>query len=62
MRSFRLPLTRRHRRLLGIPQFVIEHAGNPEYSLGTRSSDGQVLFLANKLSKMKRQTGQRFLR
>ena len=35
------------------PRFVIEHAGDPEYSLVTRSSDGQMLFLANKLSKMK---------
>ena len=35
---------------------VIEHAGNPEYSLVTRSSDGQMLFLANKLSKMKQST------
>ncbi|MCE2451323.1 MAG: SAM-dependent DNA methyltransferase [Nitrospinae bacterium] len=38
------------------PRFVIEHAGDPEYSLITRSSDGQMLFLANKLSKMKRDT------
>ena len=37
-------------------RFVIEHAGDPEYSLITRSSDGQMLFLANKLSKMKRNT------
>ncbi len=35
------------------PRFVIEHAADPEYSLVTRSSDGQMLFLANKLSKMK---------
>ena len=35
------------------PRFVIEHAGDPEYSLVTRSSDGQMLFLANKLAKMK---------
>jgi type I restriction enzyme M protein len=35
------------------PRFVIEHAGDPEYSLMTRSSDGQLLFLANLLSKMK---------
>ena len=27
-------------------RFVIEHAGDPEYSLVTRSSDGQMLFLA----------------
>ena len=38
------------------PRFVIEHNGNPEYSLVTRSSDGQMLFLANKLSKMKQDT------
>ena len=38
------------------PRFVIEHAGAPEYSLVTRSSDGQMLFLANKLSKMKQGT------
>jgi type I restriction enzyme M protein len=38
------------------PRFVIEHAGNAEYSLVTRSSDGQMLFLANMLSKMKHST------
>ena len=38
------------------PRFVIEHGGDPEYSLVTRSSDGQMLFLANKLSKMKKDT------
>ena len=38
------------------PRFVIEHAGDAEYSLVTRSSDGQMLFLANKLSKMKQGT------
>jgi len=35
------------------PRFVIEHAGDPQYSLVTRSSDGQMLFLTNKLAKMK---------
>ncbi|MYA35419.1 MAG: N-6 DNA methylase [Gammaproteobacteria bacterium] len=35
------------------PRFLIEHADDPEYSLVTRSSDGQMLFLANKLAKMK---------
>jgi type I restriction enzyme M protein len=35
------------------PRFIIDHAGDPEYSLITRSSDGQMLFLANMLSKMK---------
>jgi type I restriction enzyme M protein len=38
------------------PRFVIEHAGDAEYSLVTRSSDGQMLFLANLLSKMKHNT------
>ena len=38
------------------PRFVIEHHGDHEYSLVTRSSDGQMLFLANKLSKMKQNT------
>jgi type I restriction enzyme M protein len=38
------------------PRFVIEHAGDAEYSLITRSSDGQMLFLANMLSKMKHGT------
>ena len=38
------------------PRFIIEHAGDPEYSLITRSSDGQMLFLANMLSKMKHNT------
>ena len=38
------------------PRFMIEHGSDPEYSLVTRSSDGQMLFLANKLSKMKKDT------
>ena len=38
------------------PRFLIEHAGDSEYSLVTRSSDGQMLFLANMLSKMKHNT------
>jgi type I restriction enzyme M protein len=38
------------------PRFVIEHAGESDYSLLTRSSDGQMLFLANMLSKMKHDT------
>jgi type I restriction enzyme M protein len=38
------------------PRFAIEHAGEADYSLITRSSDGQMLFLANMLSKMKRGT------
>ena len=38
------------------PRFLIDHKGDPAYSLVTRSSDGQMLFLANKLSKMKQDT------
>ena len=38
------------------PRFIIEHADDPEYSLVTRSSDGQMMFLANMLSKMKHGT------
>lgn len=38
------------------PRFIIEHQGDPEYSLITRSNDGQMLFLVNLLSKMKQGT------
>lgn len=38
------------------PRFVIEHDGDPEYSLVTRVSDGQMMFLANLVSKMKADT------
>ena len=38
------------------PRFVINHGDDPEYSLLTRSSDGQLMFLANMLSKMKHNT------
>ena len=38
------------------PRFVIQHDGDPEYSLVTRSSDGQLLFLVNMLTKMKQDT------
>ncbi|MBI5651478.1 MAG: SAM-dependent DNA methyltransferase [Chloroflexi bacterium] len=38
------------------PRFVVTHAGNAEFSLLTRSSDGQLLFLANMASKMKHST------
>ena len=38
------------------PRFVVEHGGDPDYSLITRSSDGQMMFLANMLSKMKHDT------
>jgi type I restriction enzyme M protein len=37
------------------PRFIVQHNGE-ELSLVTRSSDGQMLFLANMLSKMKRGT------
>ena len=37
-------------------RFIVEHADDPDYSLVTRSSDGQMMFLANMLSKMKRDT------
>ena len=35
------------------PRFVIQHGGESDFKLITRSSDGQMLFLANKLAKMK---------
>ena len=38
------------------PRFTVEHAGDPEFSLITRSSDGQLMFLANMVSKRKRGT------
>ena len=37
-------------------RFMVEHDGDPEHSLITRSSDGQMMFLANMLSKMKQDT------
>ena len=37
-------------------RFIIDHANEPEYSLITRTSDGQLMFLANMLSKMKHET------
>ena len=37
-------------------RFVINYKGEPEYKMITRSSDGQMLFLVNKLSKMKNNT------
>lgn len=41
---------------LSDPRFIINHGGDAEYSLITRSSDGQLLFLANMLNKMKHNT------
>ena len=37
-------------------RFIVEHDDDPEHSLITRSSDGQMMFLANMLSKMKQDT------
>ena len=37
-------------------RFIVEHAGDGEFNLITRSSDGQLMFLVNKLSKMKQGT------
>ena len=38
------------------PRFKVAHAGDAEYSLITRSSDGQMLFLANMVAKMNHDT------
>jgi type I restriction enzyme M protein len=38
------------------PRFIVSHAGKPEFKLTTRSSDGQLMFLVNKLQKMKHGT------
>ncbi len=38
------------------PRFKIFHAEDPDYSLVTRSSDGQMMFLANMVSKMNHKT------
>ena len=38
------------------PRFVVEHDGDAEFNLVTRSSDGQMMFLANMVSKMKQDT------
>ena len=38
------------------PRFIVNHGGDPEFKLTTRSSDGQLMFLVNKLSKMKHKT------
>ncbi|MCL4369097.1 MAG: type I restriction-modification system subunit M [Actinobacteria bacterium] len=37
-------------------RFLVPYADDPEFSLLTRSSDGQLVFLANMLSKMKQDT------
>jgi len=38
------------------PRFVVDHAGEPDFKLITRSNDGQMMFLVNMLSKMKQNT------
>ena len=45
------------KRELADPRFRVSHGGDPEYSMVTRVSDGQMLFLANLVSKMKTSTG-----
>lgn len=37
-------------------RFIVSHAGEAEFKLITRSSDGQLMFLVNKLQKMKHDT------
>ncbi|ALD91866.1 hypothetical protein R82526_01219 [Ralstonia mannitolilytica] len=36
------------------PRFIVSHGGAPEFRLITRTSDGQLMFLVNKLQKMKK--------
>jgi type I restriction enzyme M protein len=38
------------------PRFIVSHAGEPEFKLLTRSSDGQLMFQVNKLQKIKHNT------
>ncbi len=38
------------------PRFIVNHGGDPEFKLLTRSSDGQLMFQVNKLQKMKHGT------
>lgn len=37
-------------------RFIVNHGGDAEFKLITRSSDGQLMFLVNKLQKMKHST------
>ncbi|HPG58776.1 MAG TPA: class I SAM-dependent DNA methyltransferase [Candidatus Wallbacteria bacterium] len=41
---------------IGDSRFVINYGDDPEYKMITRSSDGQMLFLVNMISKMKHNT------
>ncbi|TBU92150.1 type I restriction-modification system subunit M [Phytopseudomonas dryadis] len=38
------------------PRFIVNHGGDAEFKLITRSSDGQLMFQVNKLAKMKHDT------
>jgi type I restriction enzyme M protein len=38
------------------PRFIVSHGDDSEFKLITRSSDGQLMFLVNKLQKMKHNT------
>lgn len=38
------------------PRFIVEHDQDPEFSLISRSDDGQMMFLVNMISKMKHNT------
>ncbi len=38
------------------PRFITQHADDPEFKMISRSSDGQLMFLVNKLAKMKHNT------
>lgn len=38
------------------PRFIVEYGDDPEYKMITRSSDGQLMFLVNKLVKMKQKS------
>ncbi|CAK1313791.1 type I restriction-modification methylase [Burkholderia pseudomallei] len=38
------------------PRFIVNHGGDAEFKLITRSSDGQLMFQVNKLQKMKHDT------
>lgn len=38
------------------PRFIVNHGGDAEFKLITRSSDGQLMFQVNKLQKMKHNT------
>ncbi len=38
------------------PRFIVSHGGDPDYRLITRTSDGQLMFLVNKVQKMKHGT------